>query len=90
MDGQTPTAKEFKPLRDLKTPEFERGNRDKSLKYNGRSERIRTSDPLLPKQVRYQAALRSDTGRVIAECRKLRNRIQTGIGADSDRHKGGA
>lgn len=24
------------------------------------SERIRTSDPLLPKQVRYQAALRSD------------------------------
>ena len=29
----------------------------------GRSERIRTSDPLLPKQVRYQAALRSDRGR---------------------------
>ena len=29
----------------------------------GRSERIRTSDPLLPKQVRYQAALRSDLGR---------------------------
>ena len=28
----------------------------------GRSERIRTSDPLLPKQVRYQAALRSDRG----------------------------
>ena len=28
----------------------------------GRSERIRTSDPLLPKQVRYQAALHSDTG----------------------------
>ena len=28
----------------------------------GRSERIRTSDPLLPKQVRYQAALHS------AEC----------------------
>ena len=27
---------------------------------NGRSERIRTSDPLLPKQVRYQAALHSD------------------------------
>ena len=26
----------------------------------GRSERIRTSVPLLPKQVRYQAALRSD------------------------------
>lgn len=29
---------------------------------NGRSERIRTSDPLLPKQVRYQTALRSDRG----------------------------
>ena len=29
----------------------------------GRSERIRTSDPLLPKQVRYQAALRSDRER---------------------------
>jgi hypothetical protein len=27
----------------------------------GRSERIRTSDPLLPKQVRYQAALHSVT-----------------------------
>ena len=27
---------------------------------NGRGERIRTSDPLLPKQVRYQAALRPD------------------------------
>ena len=34
---------------------------------NGRSERIRTSDPLLPKQVRYQAALRSDTASVIDE-----------------------
>ncbi len=29
----------------------------------GRSERIRTSDPLLPKQVRYQTALRSDRAR---------------------------
>ncbi len=27
----------------------------------GRGERIRTSDPLLPKQVRYQAALRPDS-----------------------------
>ena len=27
---------------------------------SGRSERIRTSDPLYPKQVRYQAAPRSD------------------------------
>lgn len=29
---------------------------------SGRSERIRTSDPLYPKQVRYQAAPRSDCG----------------------------
>ena len=42
-------------------------NRDKTLNLNGRSERIRTSDPLLPKQVRYQAALRSDTVSVIDE-----------------------
>src|SRR5580704_19774527 len=28
---------------------------------NGRSDRIRTCDPLTPSQVRYQAALRSDT-----------------------------
>jgi hypothetical protein len=27
---------------------------------NGRGERIRTSDPLLPKQVRYQTALRPE------------------------------
>lgn len=27
---------------------------------NGRSERIRTSDPLVPNEVRYQAALHSD------------------------------
>ena len=32
---------------------------DFSGKMDGRSERIRTSDPLLPKQVRYQAALHS-------------------------------
>jgi hypothetical protein len=28
---------------------------------NGRSERIRTSDPIVPNDVRYQAALHSDT-----------------------------
>jgi hypothetical protein len=28
---------------------------------NGRGDWIRTNDPLLPKQVRYQAALRPDT-----------------------------
>ena len=37
---------------------------------NGRSERIRTSDPLLPKQVRYQAALRSDRGGAITARRQ--------------------
>src|SRR5580704_11658938 len=30
---------------------------------NGRSDRIRTCDPLTPSQVRYQAALRSDPAR---------------------------
>jgi hypothetical protein len=29
---------------------------------NGRSGKIRTCDPLLPKQMRYQAALRSERG----------------------------
>ena len=33
----------------------------------GRSERIRTSDPLHPMQVRYQTAPRSDRARIIAE-----------------------
>ena len=33
----------------------------KSLKIYGRSERIRTSDPIVPNDVRYQAALHSDT-----------------------------
>ena len=31
-----------------------------TLEFFGRGEKIRTSDPLLPKQVRYQAALRPD------------------------------
>ena len=34
---------------------------------NGRGERIRTFDPLVPNQMRYQAALRPDLGIVIAE-----------------------
>ena len=54
----------------------ERENRGKSLNSNGRSERIRTSDPLLPKQVRYQAALRSDTTGVINERWRVRKRIR--------------
>jgi hypothetical protein len=33
----------------------------------GRGERIRTSDPLHPMQVRYQAALRPDEGEIITE-----------------------
>jgi hypothetical protein len=32
----------------------------KRLKVNGRGERIRTSDPLVPNQVRYQTALRPE------------------------------
>ena len=43
-----------------KTPERHSAKGDASgILWIGRSERIRTSDPLLPKQVRYQAALRS-------------------------------
>ena len=37
----------------------------------GRSERIRTSDPLLPKQVRYQTALRSDRGAGLNRCARV-------------------
>jgi hypothetical protein len=33
-----------------------------SLILNGRGERIRTSDPLVPNQVRYQTALRPEIG----------------------------
>ncbi len=44
--------------------------------YIGRAERIRTSDPLLPKQVRYQAALQPDRdGRDIATCADLQGPI---------------
>ena len=35
-------------------------NRHISLILNGRGERIRTSDPLVPNQVRYQTALRPE------------------------------
>ncbi len=35
----------------------------------GRGEKIRTSDPLHPMQVRYQAALRPDEPRIIAGSR---------------------
>ena len=34
------------------------------LRDSGRSERIRTSDPLVPNEVRYRTALRSDIGLV--------------------------
>ena len=44
-----------------------------SSRIAGRSERIRTSDPLLPKQVRYQAALHSDTGRCLMRLPGQRN-----------------
>jgi hypothetical protein len=51
----------------------------------GRSERIRTSDPLLPKQVRYQAALRSD------RCCSIKRRNPEGVRQDraSERVRGG-
>ena len=34
--------------------------------YSGRSDRIRTYDPLIPNQMRYQAALRSDESEILA------------------------
>ena len=36
------------------------------VRKNGRSGGIRTRDPLLPKQMRYQAALRSDEAVIVA------------------------
>jgi hypothetical protein len=35
---------------------------------SGRGDWIRTNDPLLPKQVRYQAALRPDSGMAASLC----------------------
>jgi hypothetical protein len=53
LQGPPPLALEFQAGRNLtQIVDFR----------NGRGERIRTSDPLLPKQVRYQAALRPDCG----------------------------
>jgi hypothetical protein len=45
-----------KPCGKVNGPLFFR----KATDLNGRSERIRTSDPLVPNEVRYQAALHSD------------------------------
>ena len=39
------------------------GRNSQVIEKNGRSERIRTSDPLVPNEVRYQAALHSDIWR---------------------------
>ena len=39
------------------------GRKSQVIEKNGRSERIRTSDPLVPNEVRYQAALHSDIWR---------------------------
>jgi hypothetical protein len=49
-----------------KKPDFS-GFRANTLIPIGRGERIRTSDPLHPMQVRYQAALRPDKRAIIAE-----------------------
>ncbi len=50
-------------------------NAEKNMKKNpdisvrvlkfGRRERIRTSDPLVPNQLRYQAALLAESGRIL-------------------------
>ncbi|CAL8473433.1 protein of unknown function [Caballeronia sp. S22] len=41
--------------------------------YRGRSERIRTFDPLIPNQMRYQAALRSDEPQIVTRPASIRN-----------------
>ena len=41
---------------------------------NGRGERIRTSDPLVPNQVRYQAALRPEPGGLSRDPKPSRSR----------------
>ena len=50
----------FVPFHALKSPAERLKFSFNFMGIFGRSERIRTSDPLLPKQVRYQAALHSD------------------------------
>ena len=52
------------------------------LKKFGRSERIRTSDPLVPNEVRYQAALHSDTNTLAM----IRIVLQASIGIKQTRH----
>ncbi len=42
-----------------------RGFRHTCCLFRGRSERIRTFDPLIPNQMRYQAALRSDESEIL-------------------------
>ena len=48
---------------------------------NGRGERIRTSDPLCPRQVRYQAALRPDEAESTI---MTRQKMQMKKGADNN------
>jgi hypothetical protein len=62
--------------RHAKVTETTKGLREKPVTpcvYRGRSERIRTFDPLIPNQMRYQAALRSDKPQIIAFSRAIRN-----------------
>jgi hypothetical protein len=69
---------EWLPGRSFLSPERKRppeGGRISLLLllYFGRGEKIRTSDPLHPMQVRYQAALRPDEPRIIAARSGKRN-----------------
>jgi hypothetical protein len=66
--AQGVSARSFRPRR--RKPAFERvehnlwgnsGLAHKTHENTGRSERIRTSDPVVPNDVRYQAALHSET-----------------------------
>jgi hypothetical protein len=80
LAGTTNVAAYF-ALRDVRrTALTNRGNRtgrQNDLDFIGRGERIRTSDPLRPRQVRYQAALRPDPQPIVSERRPPRPELTT-------------
>jgi hypothetical protein len=54
-------------VRQIRTPESKKPASQKLAGFSkcGRRERIRTSDPLVPNQLRYQAALLAELGRIL-------------------------
>ena len=55
-------------------------NRCNSLILNGRGERIRTSDPLVPNQVRYQTALRPENFVAVKRSKERRSPFSQAFG----------